>query len=99
MQSPPSQAKVFNDVKDFSGFVLITDRWFLRDHQINVNVCMNEVTVTGSSDRPFNAHQTVLLCPLKHALCFQRIFGQVTRIFGIRFDPADILAPAKSPSL
>lgn len=99
MESSSSQTKVFDDVEDLTRLVLIPDRRFLRNDEVDVDVGMDEVTVCGSADRAFDPHEAVFFRPLEHALCVQRILRQVSRIPDVRLDPADILTPPESPLL
>lgn len=94
VQSPPPQAKVLYNVKDFDG-LLQAPELFLRDDQVNVHVCMNEVAVRRSSHRAFDPDQAVVLRPLEHRLGLENL--GVARILYVRADPANILASTESP--
>lgn len=82
------------NVKDFDG-LLQTAELFLRDDQVNVHVCMNEVAVRRSSHRAFDPDQAVVLRPLEHRLGLENL--GVARILYVRADPANILASTESP--
>lgn len=65
------------------------------DNKVNINVSVDEVSVSASSDGSFDSHQTVLLSVLKYSIRF-KVFG-VSRIGFVCFDPANVLATTESP--
>ena len=64
-------------------------------NKVNINVSVDEVSVSASSDGSFDSHQTVLLSVLKYSIRF-KVFG-VSRIGFVCFDPANVLATTESP--
>ena len=65
------------------------------DNKVNINVSVDEVSVSASSDGSFDSHQTVLLSVLKYSIRF-KVFG-VSRIGFVCLDPANVLATTESP--
>ena len=69
--------------------------YLFRNNKVNINVSVDEVSVSASSDGSFDSHQTVLLSVLKYSIRF-KVFG-VSRIGFVCFDPANVLATTESP--
>lgn len=61
MQPPASQAEMLNDVKDFDRFLHISHFGLFCDDQVDVNICVNEVSIDAPPHCSFNSHQAVLL--------------------------------------
>ena len=86
---------MFDDVKDLHRFLDGSVVGLFRYDEIDVDVCVDKVTVSGSSYRTLDTHQAVFLCPLQHRLAVQ-IFA-VPWIIDVCTDPADILATSETP--
>ena len=69
--------------------------YLFRNNKVNINVGVDEVSVSASPNGSFDSHQTVLLGVLKYSIRF-KVFG-VSRIGFVCFDPANVLATTESP--
>lgn len=65
VQPPASQTEMLNDVEDFDRFLHISHFGLFCDDQVNVNICMDEVSVDAPAHCSFNSHQAVLLEAMK----------------------------------
>ena len=69
--------------------------YLFRNNKVNINVGVDEVSVSASPNGSFDSHQTVLLSVLKYSIRF-KVFG-VSWIGFVCFDPANVLATTESP--
>lgn len=56
MQPPASQTEMFNNVEDLHRLLHISHLRLLSDDQVNIYVCMDEVTIGTSAHCSFDSH-------------------------------------------
>lgn len=56
MQTSAAQTEVLNDVKDLHRLLYISHLGLLCDDQVNVYICMDEITIDTSTHSPFDSH-------------------------------------------
>lgn len=88
----PTACKIFTTL-----FYNLMTIYLFSDNKININICMNEVSISTSSHSSFYSHQTVFFSVLKDGIRF-KVFC-VSRIGFICFNPTNVLATTKAPFL
>ena len=83
-------------MEHFYRFVKTTRFWFFINNEINVNICMDKVTISGSSDCPLNTHQAVLLAPAEHR---PWVHDGPVLVLGVGSDPTNVFASPEAPVL
>ena len=96
MQSPSTQTEMFSNVKHLHWLVQTAWLWLLVNDQVNVNIGMDEVAISGPPHRPLDPHQTMFLGPAEHGL---GVHDGPVLVLGVGSDPANVLAPSESPVL
>lgn len=56
MQPSAAQTEVFDDVKDLHRLLYISHLRLLCDDQVNIYICMDEITIDTSAHSSFDSH-------------------------------------------
>lgn len=95
MQSSTSQTEMLDDVEYFDWFIVIAKRFLFRNNEIDIDVGMNKIAISGASHGALDAHQAMLLRALKH--CLRLEYLRVAGIIDVRTNPANIFATTEAP--
>mmetsp|Transcript_37363 Transcript_37363/g.82202 ORF Transcript_37363/g.82202 Transcript_37363/m.82202 type:complete len:267 (+) Transcript_37363:838-1638(+) len=94
LEAPAAVAKVLDDGVELGGLLGGAVGWLLRQHHVGVHVGVDDVPVVVAAHRAFDAHQAVLGRGSDHRV---RQVLSVAPALTVRFDPANVLAPAEAP--